>query len=80
MMPDQSLTDHLNESERRIAFILAHPAASDWLKDALRAAIRRDPVDVGNDVELLHHLLSYWTKALIDVLLDASTESSNRRC
>ena len=77
MMPDRSLTDNLNEAEGRIAFILEHPASSSWLKDALRAAISRDPVDLGNDLELLYLLLRFWTKALIDVLMEAPAELPN---
>ena len=37
--------------------ILADPAASGWLKNALRAAMTRDPVDAANDAEFLFRLL-----------------------
>ncbi len=33
--------------------ILDDPAASFWLKNALRSALDRDPVDALNDAELL---------------------------
>lgn len=33
--------------------ILDDPAASFWLKNALRSALDRDPVDASNDAELL---------------------------
>lgn len=33
------------------------PAASFWLKDALRSALARDPVDAANDAEVLFRLL-----------------------
>jgi hypothetical protein len=36
-----------------IQTILDDPAASEWLKTALRAALARDPVDVVNDAEVL---------------------------
>lgn len=36
-----------------IQTILNDPAASDWLKTALRAALARDPVDAINDAETL---------------------------
>jgi len=36
-----------------IQTILDDPAASDWLKTALRAALARDPVDAVNDAEIL---------------------------
>ncbi len=43
--------------KRTIAGVLADPAASFWLKDALRSALKRDPVDSANDAEVLAKLL-----------------------
>ena len=40
-----------------ISEVLAAPAASTWLKTALRSALCRDPVDVANDSEILARLL-----------------------
>jgi len=40
-----------------IAEVLADPAASFWLKAALRSALCRDPVDAAHDSEILAHLL-----------------------
>lgn len=37
--------------------VLSDPAASFWLKDALRSALARDPVDAANDAEILFRLL-----------------------
>ncbi len=37
--------------------VLKDPAASYWLKAALRGAIERDPVDAANDAEFLAQLL-----------------------
>ena len=37
--------------------VLVDPAASFWLKDALRSALQRDPVDAANDAEVLATLL-----------------------
>jgi hypothetical protein len=37
--------------------VLADPAASCWLKTALRSALCRDPVDAANDSEILARLL-----------------------
>jgi hypothetical protein len=37
--------------------MLADPAASYWLKTALRSALCRDPVDAANDSEILARLL-----------------------
>jgi hypothetical protein len=51
--PDDALTTN----DQRIAWILAHPRTSAWLKDALRAARERDPVEVLNELEILNLLL-----------------------
>lgn len=40
-----------------IARTLDDPSASDWLRDALRSAMVRDPVDAANDAEMLARLL-----------------------
>jgi len=37
--------------------VLADPAASCWLKTALRSALCRDPVDAAHDSEILARLL-----------------------
>jgi hypothetical protein len=37
--------------------VLRDPAASFWLKDSLRSALARDPVDAANDAEVLAQLL-----------------------
>jgi hypothetical protein len=41
----------------KIEQIVDDPAASFWLKNALRAALMRDPVDAANDAELLAQVL-----------------------
>lgn len=41
-----------------IATVLDDPAASFWLKAAIRSALSRDPVDAANDAELLSRLLA----------------------
>lgn len=51
--PDDALTTN----EQRIAWVLAHPGTSAWLKDALRAARECDPVEVLNELEILNLLL-----------------------
>ena len=38
--------------------VLADPAASYWLKTALRSALCRDPVDAAHDSEILARLLA----------------------
>lgn len=37
--------------------VLADPAASTWLKNALSTALQRDPVNAANDAALLCFLL-----------------------
>lgn len=37
--------------------ILVDVSASDWVKDALRSALERDPVDALNDAEILVKVL-----------------------
>lgn len=46
--------------------VLADPAASDWLKAALRSALSRDPVDAANDSEILAKLLDRWCSQLLE--------------
>ncbi len=38
--------------------VIASPAASSWIKNALESALERDPVDAVNDAEFLHGLLT----------------------
>jgi len=40
-----------------VADVIQDPAASYWLKDALTAALRRDPVDAARDAHVLLGLL-----------------------
>ena len=51
-----------------IAEVLSDPAASFWLKTALRSALCRDPVDAANDSEILARLLQ---RRCNQVLLDS---------
>ena len=60
-------TARLREVEKRIDWIESHPAFSVWLKETLRSAVRRDPVEVMNDLEILGHLLRGWASASIDM-------------
>jgi hypothetical protein len=61
--PDDA--DALREAERRIEWVLAHPGMSVWLKDALRTALDRDPIDILNELEMLRVLLTPRTDAMI---------------
>ena len=45
--------------------ILRDPAASIWLKDALRSALSRDPVDATNDAEVLARLLEERCRSIL---------------
>ena len=46
-----------NDNLPTIEEVLRDPAASFWLKGALRSALVRDPVDAANDAEVLAELL-----------------------
>jgi len=43
--------------DTQIAWVLAHPGMSDWLKDTLRSALLLNPITVVNDLEVLRRLL-----------------------
>ncbi len=48
--------------------ILADPAASEWLKVALKGAIERDPVDALNDALVLAATLEDRLRRELDLL------------
>jgi hypothetical protein len=74
--PDDTLTTN----DQRIAWILAHPGASAWLKDALRAARERDPVEVLNELGILTLLLRADCEQRMRMLrLDAETDADGQR-
>lgn len=52
--------------------VLCDPAASHWLKNALHAALLRDPVDAANDAGILARLLD---KRVRDLLEQSGAES-----
>lgn len=56
---------YLEEAEDRIDWVLSHPGMSDWLKQTLRGARERDPVDLLNELEMLDHLLKRRAEAQI---------------
>jgi hypothetical protein len=45
--------------------VLADPAASFWLKTALRSALCRDPADAAHDSEILAQLLGQRCDAIL---------------
>jgi hypothetical protein len=57
--------------------ILADPAASFWIKDALRAALRRDPVDAANDAQVLAQVLDARCEETLKASLSEISVSSN---
>ncbi len=42
--------------------IMKDPSASFWLKDALKKAVKRDPVDALNDAQILARILELKLK------------------
>jgi hypothetical protein len=47
--------------------VLKDPAASEWLKRALREALVRDPVDAANDAELLFSVMKKRCDSVLGV-------------
>jgi hypothetical protein len=45
--------------------IIDDPAVSVWLKNALRAALMRDPVDAANDAEVLAQVLDQRCRKIL---------------
>lgn len=70
----------VRQAEQNVAWILAHPAFSDWLKETLRRAMTCDPLQVANDLELLNHVVRAWSLARIDAdLLGARAFPKNSK-
>jgi hypothetical protein len=65
-MSEQSPTYHAAAATPDVQEVLASPSTSFWLKDALQAALLRDPVDAANDAELLAAVLASRCAALQD--------------
>ncbi len=57
--------------DAQIAWVLAHPHMSDWLKQALRGANGRDPIALQNDMEILRHLVVPRAQYQIDIATSA---------
>jgi hypothetical protein len=47
--------------------ILGDPAASFWLKAALRSSLSRDPVDAANDADILARVLERRCRAILNL-------------
>ncbi len=76
--PNPSRDNQLNPEEK-IAWVLAHPGMSPWLKDALRSAIDQDPIHIMNDLEVLRHVMSARCEASIRSYLEAADASLSAR-
>ena len=60
------MSKDLDSTLPNIENVLRDPAASFWLKAALRTALERDPVDAANDAEMLLRLLDARLNALLE--------------
>jgi hypothetical protein len=60
-MSESPRTDELPVIEE----VLADPAASFWLKAALRSSLCRDPVDAAHDSDILARLLGRRCNAIL---------------
>jgi hypothetical protein len=59
------MTNDLPDDLPSIEEVLRDPAASLWLRNALRAALIRDPVDAANDAEVLARLLDRRCRSIL---------------
>ena len=59
-----------------VAEILGDPAASFWIKQALKTALARDPVDAANDADVLAEVLSQRCSRLLSGKAKLSGEDS----
>jgi hypothetical protein len=76
--PDTSRDNQLTP-EQKIAWVLAHPGMSPWLKNALRSAIDQDPIHIMNDLEVLRHVLSARCDASVRSYLETADSTSSSR-
>jgi hypothetical protein len=58
--------------------VLNDPAASNWLKNALMAALQRDAVDAANDSALLAALLDRRADALLTCCRQAAADGATQ--
>ncbi len=55
----------MRKVNNEIAEVLEDPRTSTWLRETLRSAIQRDPVDAANDAQRLASLLTGRLEAMI---------------
>ena len=60
------MNEPLKNDPPTIEEVLLDPAASFWLKAALRSALSRDPVDSAHDSEILAQLLERRCREILD--------------
>jgi hypothetical protein len=70
MSPDDAVV----AAEKHILEVIAEPWCSYWLRNAARAAMTRDPVDVLDDAEILLMMLQRWVWAVRDAAKAAAEE------
>ena len=59
--------------EAQIDWVLRNQGTSVWLKTTLEDALKGDPIAVGNDAEVLHHLLRARAQILVRGQLENAT-------
>ncbi len=64
--------DLLELNDERIAWVLAHPRMSPWLKEALRGARGGNPVEILNELEILSLLLRTECETKIKIAFPTS--------
>lgn len=72
-----SVDEVVAANESRFAAVVGDSATSYWLRDALRSALDRDPVDAVNDAELLLTMLQMWADATIDAKMSLLASASS---
>ena len=75
-MINQPHDQDLKDIEDRINWVLSQSNMSDWLKDTLRTARYRDPVDLLNDLSLLDQLLRRRAELQIETSLSSLRRTS----
>lgn len=72
MKTEHITTEKMQVRDDQINWVISHPDMSDWLKQALRTARDRSPVDILNDLEILNAILRPRSQVMIDRLMPAS--------
>lgn len=62
---------------RQIGAVLGDFSTSEWLRNALRSSLDRDPVDAAIDAEMLAKLLGERAEILIETELSGARATGN---